>query len=172
MAHSHTVHLPLGALLIWCTMCGTGINALVATVGMAALGKSGLLIPHRDIFNSGVSQMLAMAASNEALRYVSYPTQVHTQHDIAMFSGRPLMRYVSYPTQVLGTSLPKGRSCPSTRLPTLAGARQVVQDGAGDGGRHRARRQALLDHRVPAGAPLLHAWPSSRGRRVSECVRA
>ena len=25
MVHSHTVHLPLGALLIWkCTMCGTG----------------------------------------------------------------------------------------------------------------------------------------------------
>merc|ERR1711904_56360 len=29
-----------------------------------------------DIFSSGVSQMLAMAASNEALRFVSYPTQV------------------------------------------------------------------------------------------------
>jgi len=29
-----------------------------------------------QIFNSGVSQVLAMAASNEALRYVSYPTQV------------------------------------------------------------------------------------------------
>ena len=24
MMHSHTVHLPLGAQLIWCTMCGTG----------------------------------------------------------------------------------------------------------------------------------------------------
>ena len=24
MAHSHTVHLPLGALLSWCTVCGTG----------------------------------------------------------------------------------------------------------------------------------------------------
>ena len=24
MVHSHTLHLPLGALLIWCTMCGTG----------------------------------------------------------------------------------------------------------------------------------------------------
>ena len=40
------------------------------------LGKSGLTIPHKDIFNSGVSQMLAMAVSNEALRYVSHPTQV------------------------------------------------------------------------------------------------
>ena len=29
-----------------------------------------------QIFNSGVSQLLAMAASNEALRYVSFPTQV------------------------------------------------------------------------------------------------
>ena len=22
--HPHTVHLPVGALLIWCTVCGTG----------------------------------------------------------------------------------------------------------------------------------------------------
>ena len=51
-------------------------NAAVAALGIALLGKSGLAIPHGDIFNSGVSQMLAMAASNEALRYVSYPTQV------------------------------------------------------------------------------------------------
>jgi UDP-galactose transporter B1 len=53
-----------------------GINAAVAALGVAGLGKSGLLIPHSDIFNSGIAQMLAMAASNEALRYVSYPTQV------------------------------------------------------------------------------------------------
>ena len=53
-----------------------GINALVALVGMLSLGKSGLRIPHLDIFNSGMSQVVAMAASNEALRYVSYPTQV------------------------------------------------------------------------------------------------
>ena len=56
-----------------------GINALVALIGMQLLGKSGLQIPHKDIFNSGVSQMLAMAASNEALRYVSYPTQVRAR---------------------------------------------------------------------------------------------
>ncbi|KAL1528415.1 hypothetical protein AB1Y20_009764 [Prymnesium parvum] len=56
-----------------------GINALVAFVGVAALGKSGLRIPHVDIFKSGISQMLAMAASNEALRYVSYPTQERTR---------------------------------------------------------------------------------------------
>ena len=53
-----------------------GVNALTAFAGMTALGKSGLNIPHKDIFQSGVSQMLAMAASNEALRFVSYPTQV------------------------------------------------------------------------------------------------
>jgi len=53
-----------------------GINALTAFLGDKALGASGLVIPHKDIFNSGISQMLAMAASNEALRYVSYPTQV------------------------------------------------------------------------------------------------
>ena len=53
-----------------------GINALVALLGVMIFGGSGVRIPHTDIFNSGVSQMLAMAASNEALRYVSYPTQV------------------------------------------------------------------------------------------------
>ena len=53
-----------------------GINALSALLGVKLLGASGLNIPLLDIFYSGVSQMLAMAASNEALRYVSYPTQV------------------------------------------------------------------------------------------------
>ena len=53
-----------------------GINALIALAGVLAFGGSGNKIPHMEIFNSGVSQMLAMAASNEALRYVSYPTQV------------------------------------------------------------------------------------------------
>jgi UDP-galactose transporter B1 len=53
-----------------------GINALSALLGVSLLGPSGLVIPLVDIFQSGVSQMLAMAASNEALRYVSYPTQV------------------------------------------------------------------------------------------------
>ena len=28
MAHSHAVHLPLGALLIRCTVCGTGASPL------------------------------------------------------------------------------------------------------------------------------------------------
>jgi len=53
-----------------------GINALIALFGHRLLGSSGLAIPHLEIFNSGISQMLAMAASNEALRFVSYPTQV------------------------------------------------------------------------------------------------
>ena len=53
-----------------------GINALVAAVGVAAFGGSGLKIPYMDISLSGMSQMFAMAGSNEALRYVSYPTQV------------------------------------------------------------------------------------------------
>ena len=60
----------------FCLVLERGINALVALLGVIGLGRSGLNIPHTDIFNSGVSQMLAMAASNEALRYVSYPTQV------------------------------------------------------------------------------------------------
>jgi len=53
-----------------------GVNALTAYLGNLALGPSGHKIPHKEIFNSGISQMLAMAASNEALRYVSFPTQV------------------------------------------------------------------------------------------------
>jgi len=53
-----------------------GINALIALIGVIGLGGSGCKIPHMDIFNSGVSQMLAMAGSNEALRYVSFATQV------------------------------------------------------------------------------------------------
>lgn len=57
-------------------MAERGINALVGAVGVCIMGGSGLAIPHRDIFTSGISQMLAMAGSNEALRYVSYPTQV------------------------------------------------------------------------------------------------
>ena len=53
-----------------------GVNAFIGLIGVCALGSSGLIIPHRAIFTSGVSQMFAMAGSNEALRYVSYPTQV------------------------------------------------------------------------------------------------
>jgi len=53
-----------------------GINALIALLGVMMFGGSGSKIAYMDIFNSGVSQMLAMAGSNEALRYVSYPTQV------------------------------------------------------------------------------------------------
>lgn len=53
-----------------------GINAAIGLLGIMCFGGSGLVIPHRDIFTSGVSQMFAMAGSNEALRYVSYPTQV------------------------------------------------------------------------------------------------
>ena len=59
-----------------CAHHGARDQRAVALAGMSSLGKSGLAIPHKDIFNSGVSQMLAMAASNEALRYASYPTQV------------------------------------------------------------------------------------------------
>jgi len=53
-----------------------GINAAIALTGVLALGSSGCKIPHKEIFNSGISQMLAMAGSNEALRYVSFATQV------------------------------------------------------------------------------------------------
>ncbi|KAL1530275.1 hypothetical protein AB1Y20_001187 [Prymnesium parvum] len=57
-------------------VCERGVNAAVGLLGMLVLGGSGLVIPKKDVFVSGISQMLAMAGSNEALRYVSYPTQV------------------------------------------------------------------------------------------------
>ena len=52
-----------------------GINALIALAGVLAFGGSGNKIPHMEIFNSGVSQMLAMAAAGEALRSL-FATQV------------------------------------------------------------------------------------------------
>jgi len=57
-------------------VCERGVNAAIGLAGVMCFGGSGLKIPLLDIFNSGVSQMFAMAGSNEALRYVSYPTQV------------------------------------------------------------------------------------------------
>jgi len=62
-------------------VCERGINAAIGAMGVLCLGGSGLKIPLLDILWSGTSQMFAMAGSNEALRYVSYPTQV-----------RPLLR--------------------------------------------------------------------------------
>jgi len=52
------------------------MNSLVAFIGMKAQGTSKTKVPVLEISISGTTQMLAMAASNEALRYVSYPTQV------------------------------------------------------------------------------------------------
>ena len=37
MVHSHTVRLPLGALLIWRTVCGTGDHARVGGQGRAGI---------------------------------------------------------------------------------------------------------------------------------------
>jgi len=51
-------------------------NSLVAFVGMKMMGSSPFKAPVREISISGTTQMFAMGASNEALRYVSYPTQV------------------------------------------------------------------------------------------------
>jgi len=53
-----------------------GINALVAVVFLVVGGGSKCMVPVREIALSGGTQMMAMASSNEALRYVSYPTQV------------------------------------------------------------------------------------------------
>ena len=88
------------------------INAAVALVGLLSFGPSGLKIPHLDIFNSGVSQMLAMASSNEALRYVSCVAARHSaQLGALALPARPSVtrrrrrpRPRRYPTQVLGKS--------------------------------------------------------------------
>eukprot|EP00227_Mantoniella_beaufortii_P012615 CAMPEP_0197575764 /NCGR_PEP_ID=MMETSP1326-20131121/1044_1 /TAXON_ID=1155430 /ORGANISM="Genus nov. species nov., Strain RCC2288" /LENGTH=346 /DNA_ID=CAMNT_0043138583 /DNA_START=85 /DNA_END=1125 /DNA_ORIENTATION=- len=53
-----------------------GVNTLAGLLGVLLFGGSGVKVPVTEILSSGVSQMLAMAASNEALRYVSFATQV------------------------------------------------------------------------------------------------
>ena len=53
-----------------------GISALVGLLGIMLFGGSGLKVPYMDITYSGVTQSLAMYGSNEALRFVSFPTQV------------------------------------------------------------------------------------------------
>lgn len=60
------------------------MNAAIGLLGMLLMGGSGLIIPKRDVFVSGISQLLAMAGSNEALRYVSYPTQVKDEQRSAI----------------------------------------------------------------------------------------
>ena len=52
-----------------------GINALIALAGVLVFGGSGNKIPKMEIFNSGVSQMLAMAASGEATPMQQYHTE-------------------------------------------------------------------------------------------------
>jgi UDP-galactose transporter B1 len=52
------------------------VNTVVGALGCAAFGRTGIDVPIREILVSGVSQMLAMATGNEALRYVSFTTQV------------------------------------------------------------------------------------------------
>ena len=60
-----------------------GVNTLAGAIGVLLLGRgtaggspAKVRVPVREILVSGVSQMLAMAFSNEALRYVSFATQV------------------------------------------------------------------------------------------------
>lgn len=64
-----------------------GVNTLAGAIGVLVAAwrrrRSGktrsdrarVAVPVREILTSGVSQMLAMASSNEALRYVSFATQ-------------------------------------------------------------------------------------------------
>ena len=48
MVHPHTVHLPLGALLIWCTMCGTGGHECMLSQALSAHQRS-TFGPKRDL---------------------------------------------------------------------------------------------------------------------------
>ncbi len=64
-----------------------GVNTLAGAIGvlvaawrrrrsgMTRSDRARVAVPVREILTSGVSQMLAMASSNEALRYVSFATQ-------------------------------------------------------------------------------------------------
>jgi UDP-galactose transporter B1 len=56
--------------------CERSINSIVAGLFVLIFGSSGCKVPVTEIFISGVTQMISMSSSNEALRYVSYPTQV------------------------------------------------------------------------------------------------
>ena len=56
--------------------CERSMNSLVAFIGMTVFGGSGFKIPYQEMTISGVTQMISMSASNEALRYVSFTTQV------------------------------------------------------------------------------------------------
>ena len=64
------VNTAVGALgVLWLRTRGTNRST-------SAKGKHGMKVPVLEIATSGVSQMLAMASANEALRFVSFPTQV------------------------------------------------------------------------------------------------
>ena len=60
-------------------LIGTSVVGMQANGGTSKTTKSSKntsKVPFTEIATSGVSQMLAMAAANEALRFVSFPTQV------------------------------------------------------------------------------------------------
>jgi UDP-galactose transporter B1 len=60
--------------------CERSINSIVAFVAMTVFGGSGLKVPLQEMTVSGVTQMISMSSSNEALRYVSFTTQVLFNH--------------------------------------------------------------------------------------------
>ena len=63
-------------LTLFAILIERALNAALALGVLLVFGGSKLRLPVLELCNSGVTQSLAMAASNEALRYVSYPTQV------------------------------------------------------------------------------------------------
>ena len=123
-------------------MAERGVNALIGLMGMCIFGRSGLTIPHRDIFVSGISQMFAMAGSNEALRYVSYPTQVlgKSCKMVPVMAGGLIIGGKSY------------------------SAFEYLQVRMGGGGRHRATHgQSSADIRVAAYfLPIASCLPCAR----------
>lgn len=56
--------------------CERSINCVVSGIAIMLFGGSGFKVPLMEMGVSGTTQMISMSSSNEALRYVSYPTQV------------------------------------------------------------------------------------------------
>ena len=148
------------------------VNTVVGALGCAAFGRTGIDVPIREILVSGVSQMLAMATGNEALRYVSFTTQVLGKSckmvpvmigGVAAGRKYPTSQYLQVLVVTLGVivfnlgkSKPKSAADDSAfglGLIALALARR-----RGDRSRHR--RDPFPEVESSSSAVPLHAVPS------------
>ena len=83
MTHSHSVHLPLGALLIWWAMCGSGLSTRSLTLPLPHL-------PHRF----GVQ--LALEAGVAPLIAAHNPTDFLDVESLACATTTILLIYYYY----------------------------------------------------------------------------